>query len=269
MAYYEGEISPMCYGGNNNSNNGFGDWSWIVGLAIIGALFGGFGGNGFGNRGGFGGGFGGDFAGWQLGRLATTNDVASGFSTSEIMSDLNDIILQTSQGFANVQQTLCQGFSGINSAIANTTSTLGYNMLQGFNGIENALCTVGYQQQAGFNSLANQIASCCCDLKTMNLENRYLNEKQTCDIVAASNANTRAILDYLTNEKIEGLRAENVALKGQISNDRQSQYIVSQLREPCPVPAYVVQPPQQVTFATNCCGNTAYAGYGSCGASVQ
>ena len=118
-----------------------------------------------------------------------------------------------------------------------------------------------------------QIADCCCKLERGIDSVKYENAKNTCDIIRAGQDNTRAILDYLTNEKIEGLRAENVALRGQISNDRQSQYIVSQLREPCPVPAYVVQPPQQVTFPTNCCGNVAYANYGygnGCGcASVQ
>ena len=247
--YVEGDVPVMSYGNCNSiSNNGWGDWSWIVGLAIIGALFGGNGGFGFGggNRGG------GDFAGWQLGRLATTNDVASGFSTSEIMSDLNDIIL----GQAQMQNFINQGFAGINQTVTN-----------GFAGVNNAICTLGYQNQAGFNAIGTQLAQCCCDIRTELMQNRYLNEKQTCEIVNASNANTRAILDYLTGEKISSLQAENSGLKAQISNDRQSAYIVSQLREPCPVPAYVVQPPQQVTFATNCCGNTAYAGYnnGGCG----
>ena len=53
--YIEGDVPVMTYGNNCNSNgnNGWGDWSWIVGLAIIGALFGGNGfGFGGGNRGG-------------------------------------------------------------------------------------------------------------------------------------------------------------------------------------------------------------------------
>ena len=33
MAYYEGEIAPMSC--NNGYNNGFGDWSWIIGLALV------------------------------------------------------------------------------------------------------------------------------------------------------------------------------------------------------------------------------------------
>ena len=254
MGYYEGEISGL---GCNNSNGMGSGWEGLIGLVLVAGLL------GNGNFGGlFGGGrngnAGADFAGWQLGRLATTNDVASGFSTSEIMSDLNDIVL----GQAGIQQTLCQGFSGVNSAIANTTSTLGYNMLQGFNGIENALCTVGYQQQAGFNALGNQIASCCCDIRTELMQNRYLNEKQTSDVINASNANTRAILDFLTTEKISALQAENSGLKAQISNDRQSAYIIGALTPKCPEPAYIVPNP-------NCCYNYGVYPTNTCGASVQ
>ena len=100
---------------------------------------------------------------------------------------------------------------------------------------------------------------------------KYENAKNTCDIIRAGQDNTRAILDYLTGEKISALQAENSGLKAQISNDRQSAFIIDALAPKCPQPAYVVQPAQPVTFPTNCCGNVAYAnfGYGGCGASVQ
>ena len=249
--YVEGDVP---YVANGNSNNGFGNgWEGLIGLALVASLFGG----GWGFGGGFGGGrsgYGaGDFTGWQLGRLATTNDVASGFSTSEIMSDLNDIIL----GQAQMQNFINQGFAGLNQTVTN-----------GFAGVNNAICTLGYQNQAGFNSLSSQIASCCCDTRAAIADVKYSNERNTCDIIRAGQDNTRAILDFLTNEKIEGLRAENTALKGQISNDRQSRFIVDSLSPKCPQPAYVVQPPQQVTFPTNCCGNVSYANFGTCGTSV-
>lgn len=156
------------------------------------------------------------------------------------MSDLNDIILGQSNGFASVQQTLCQGFNGINTSL-----------MQGFHGVDNAICTLGYQNQQGFSGLSSQLAQCCCDLKTMNLENRYLNERQTCDLITNANANTQRILDYMQAEKINSLTAENVALKGQISNNAQSRYIVDTVLDrlsPCPKPAFVVPNP-------NCCYN--------------
>lgn len=253
MAYYEGEVSGI---GCNNGGYGMGSgWEGLIGLVLVAGLL------GNGNFGGLFGngrnGVGNELSGWQLGRLATTNDVASGFSTSEIMSDLNSIIL----GQATMQNFINQGFAGVNQTINS-----------GFAGVDNAICTLGYQNQAGFNQIGNLIQSCCCDLKTINLENRYLNEKQTCDILAGQNAQTRAILDYLTSEKISALQAENSGLKAQISNDRQSAFIVDALSPKCPQPAYVVQPPQQVTFATNCCGGANVAGYGyngTCGVAVQ
>lgn len=235
MAYYEGSISDLgC--GNNNGGFGGNGWGDLAALIVVAGLF------GWGN-GGFG------FGGGHGGSCATQADLSAGFANSEIMSDLNDILL----GQAQMQNFINQGFSGINQTVTN-----------GFAGVNNAICTLGYQNQAGFNALANQLATCCCDLKQINLENRYLNEKQTCEIVSASNANTRAILDYLTTEKISALQAENSGLKAQISNDRQSAYIIDALAPKCPAPAYVVQPPQQVTFPTNCCGNVAYAN-GGCG----
>ena len=259
MAYYEGEISPICYGGNNNQNSGWNDWSWIIGLALVGGLFGGWGNGGFGfGGGGYRGGFGGVGENYVLATdFATIERKLDGVNTG-LCDGFYAQNTNMLNGFASVQQTLCQGFNGIERSIADTNSNLA-----------NSICTLGYQNQAGFNALANQIASCCCDLKTMNLESRYLNERQTCDILAGQTAQTRAILDYLTNEKIEGLRAENTALKGEISNGRQSAYIIDALAPKCPQPAYVVQPPQQVTFPTNCCGNVAYANYGNnCGCGI-
>ena len=53
---------------------------------------------------------------------------------------------------------------------------------------------------------------------------------------------------------------------GFASQERQNQFLISQLGYQCPKPAYVVQPPQQVTFPTNCCGGVNYAGYNNgCG----
>lgn len=228
--YIEGDVPVMTYGNNCNSNqnNGWGDWSWIVGLAIIGALFGGNGGFGFGggNRGGN------DFAGWQLGRLATTNDVASGFSTSEIMSDLNDIIL----GQAQMQNFINQGFAGINQTVIN-----------GFAGVNNAICTLGYQNQAGFNGISREIADCCCTTQRNIDSLRYDMAKGFCDVVRSGQDQTRQILDYLTGEKISSLQAENSGLKAQISNDRQTRTIIDEIK-PCPIPAYITCNPYQSAY---------------------
>ena len=210
-----------CYG--NNGLFGNSGWEGIIGLIVVAGLFGGnWGGGLFGNRGG---------------SPATQADLSAGFSTSEIMSDLNDIIL----GQATMQNFINQGFAGVN----------------------NAICTLRYQNQAGFNALSTQLAQCCCDTRAAIADVKYANERNTCDIIRAGQDNTRAILDYLTGEKIAGLQAENAGLKAQISNDRQSAYLLSELKE-CPRAAYIVPNP-------NCCYNYNVTGFGygnACGTSV-
>lgn len=233
MAYFEGEIPVVSTGYNNCNNSGWNDWSWIIGLIAVAGLFGGgFGGGLFGNRGG---------------SPATQADLAAGFNNSAVLNSLNDIKLGQAQAI-NYNN---QGFAGLNATI-NTVAS----------GIDNAICTLGYQNQAGFNALSRELADCCCTTQRSIDSVKYENAKNTCDIIRAGQDNTRAILDFLTNEKIEGLRAENTALKGQISNERQSAFIIDALSPKCPQAAYVVQPPQTVTFPTNCCGNVAYANYG-------
>lgn len=227
MAYYEGEINPMgCYGNNNNGWGFGGGWEGLIGLVLVAGLFGGgFGGFGFGNRGG---------------APATQADLSAGFANSEIMSDLNDIIL----GQATMQNFINQGFAGLNQTVTN-----------GFAGVNNAICTLGYQNQAGFNALSTQLADCCCKLERGIDSVKYENAKNTCDIIRAGQDNTRAILDYLTGEKISSLQAENSGLKAQISNDRQTANIVNELRNGnCPVPAYITCDPRVPFNYNNSCG---------------
>ena len=233
-------------------NNGFGfgnGWEGLIGFALVAGLFGGWGngGFGFGGRGGYGGGIAEnyalatDFATLERKLDGVNNGLCDGFYAQ------NTNMLN---GFAGVQNSLTQGFAGINATINN-----------GFAGVNNAICTLGYQNQAGFNSLSRELADCCCLTQRSIDSVKYENAKNTCDIIRAGQDNTRAILDYLTTEKISSLQSENAGLKAQISNDRQSRYIVDALSPKCPQPAYVVQPPQEVTFPTNCCGNVAYANY--------
>lgn len=240
--YVEGDL-PVVTTGNNN--NGWNDWSWIIGLAVVGGIFG----NGWG---GFGGGFGG---GRGFG-IAENYTLATDFATIERKLDgvnnglCDGFYAQNTNmlnGFAGVQQTLCQGFSGVNATIND-----------GFAGVNNAICTLGYQNQAGFNMLSRELADCCCTTQRAIDSVKFENAKNTCDIIRAGQDNTRAIIDYLTNEKIEGLRAENVALKGQISNDRQSAYIIGALSPKCPEPAYIVPNP-------NCCYDYSVVRNNGCG----
>lgn len=229
MAYFEGEVPVMTTG---NNNNGWNDWSWIIGLAVVGGIFGN--GWGFGNNGN------------RSGNCATQADLSAGFANSEIMSDLNDIIL----GQAQMQNFINQGFSGVNQSL-NT----------GFAGINNAICTLGYNQATLVNGLSRELADCCCSTKGAIADLKYANERQTCDIISAINAGNQRLVDIYTNDKLEALRAENVALKGKISDDYQADRIINKL-SPCPSPAFIVPNP-------NCCYNYGvYPVNNCCGASV-
>ena len=140
MGYYEGNISDLSTGCNNSGMWG-GDGIWaILLLALLG------GGYGFG-RGGFGvgGGTYSEALGYELGKVATTNDVASGFNNSAVLGSLNDIKLTQASNLNFINQ----GFSGLNTQIQ-----------AGFAGVDNAICTLGYQNQQGFNTLAHQISDC-------------------------------------------------------------------------------------------------------------
>lgn len=168
---------------------------------------------------------------------ATQTDLAAGFNNSAVLASLNDIKL----GQANAINYNNQGFSGLNTTV-----------MQGFHGVDNALCTIGYNMK-----------DCCCETQRMI-------ERLGCDIKDNANSNTRAILDFLTTQKIESLRDENQSLKLAASQTNQNAFftanqeaqtaeLIRRLGRDCPVPAYVVPNP-------NCCyGNPVGVNYGGCG----
>ena len=244
--------------GRDTNQNGYGngmfggDWSWWI---IVLLLFG-WGNNGY----GFGGGFGG-FGGGCCSSCATQADLAAGFNNSAVIGKLNDLTL----GQAGIQQTLCQGFSGVNQSI----NTLGYQVSQG-------ICDLGYNVQAGVNGLSRQIAECCCDTRAAIADVKYANERNTFDIVKSGQDNTRAILDFLTQDKIATLTAENQSLKFAASQSAQNAYIgatvdagvaeiIRRTGTACPQPAFLVQPPTPVSFATNCSGQATFGFNNGCG----
>ena len=235
------DIAAVC-GNNRNNDGGFGwgnDGAWWI---IILLLFG-WGGRGFG---GFGGGYGAGQGGCGCSPCATQADLAAGFNNSAVLNNLDGI-----------ENALCQGFNGVNTAL-----------LQGFAGVDNAVCTLGYNVQSGFNGLSAQMAQCCCDTRAAISDVKYTIANEGCDtrhaiynstrdIIDNANANSRAILDFLTQDKIATLTAENQSLKFQASQTAQNAFItanqeaqtaelIRRLGRDCPVPAYVVPNP-------NCC----------------
>lgn len=159
------------------------------------------------------------------------------------------------------QQTLISKLDQQTYGLADSTYAITNAITSGFHGIDNAVCTLGYQTRQDFNSLAHQISDCCCETQRLmergfcdtnyNMATHATNTQRaicdsTRDIIDNQNAGVRSILDFLTQDKIATLTAENQNLKFAASQAAQNTYLISQLREPCPVPAYVVPNP-------NCC----------------
>ena len=93
-------------------------------------------------------------------------------------------------------------------------------------------------------------------------------------MIDSQNANTRAILDKLCqmennakDEKIADLTAKNFDLRLAASQEAQNRLLINELGYQCPKPSYVVQPPQTVSFATNCGGVATLANNG-CGCNL-
>lgn len=249
--YSLADIAAATGNSGNNNNDGWGGnngW-WIIILLL--AL-----GRGY----GFGGGCGGGFGGGCGSPCATQADLAAGFNNSAVLANLNDLAL----GQANIQQTLCQGFSGVNTAI-----------------LQN-----GYNTQGAINGLSHQLAQCCCDNKAEIADVKYAMATESCatrntiqnttrDILENANANSRAILDALNANYIRTLEQENNSLRLSASQSAQNAVLMAAMDAnkaeilrrtgaECPTAAYIVQPPQPVTFPTNCCGQVNYAATG-CG----
>lgn len=157
------------------------------------------------------------------------------------------------------------GFQGV-ATRADINAGFQFNDLQnGIRGIERGLCDGFYGVQNSINGLSGQLAQCCCDnraaiadlkytIATEDCATRNLIQNTTRDLIDNQNAGTRAILDFLTQDKIATLTAENQSLKFAASQanqtaafvanqDAQTAELIRRLRLPDAVPAYVVPNP--------------------------
>lgn len=225
---------------NGTANSGFGgfggDGWWIILFFIV--LFG-WGGNGWGGNGNSGG--------------AT-----------------NGYVLTTD--FANIERKL----DGINNGICDSTYALN-NSINGVNlNMNNGFMTAELSranQQAALmqqlNAMAMQQQTCCCEtreaiqgvnynLATQSCDTRNTIQNGTRDLMENQNANTRAILDALTAQRIEAKDAKIAEQSQQIfaaqlaasqaaQNDTLKAYVSGQFAyyNPRPVPSFPVPAPYQ------------------------
>ena len=224
-------------------NSGFGgEGSWLWFLIVVIALFGGWGnGNGvFGSNG------------------------SSGAAENYVLSS----------DFATLQRMISDGDSRLENkldGVDNGICSLGYDQQAQMNGINQNVSTTGFAIQNAITqdtianmqntnaigtqitALGTQMQTCCCENRANVADLKYTMATDTCstntniqtaarDITDNANANTKAILDFLVNDKLQTLESQNAELRLAASQQAQNNYLVSQLR-PSPIPAYTVANP--------------------------
>ena len=219
----------------NGSGNGFGfggDGAWFLIILFLFA-FCGWGGNGWGNSGNSGG-------------------VVDGYVLTSDFANVERKIDSVNQGLCDGFYQQAQLVNGTNMAMAN--------------GFAQAELSHSNQQAAlmqQLNAMQMQAANCCCENRAAIAQVRYDMATQACDtrntvqnatrdIVENQNANSRAILDFLTNSKMRDLESANQELRLAASQAAQNNYLISQLR-PTPIPSYASCNPWAGSY-TGCSG---------------
>ena len=213
----------------NGSGNGFGfggDGAWFLIILFLFA-FCGWGGNGWGNNAG------------NSGGVVDGYVLASDFSNIERKMDI-------------INNGLCDGFYAVNNTL-----------LTGFGNAELSRANQQAALMQQLSAMQMQAANCCCENRAAVAQVRYDMATQACDtrntvqnatrdIVENQNANSRAILDFLTNSKMRDLESANQELRLAASQAAQNNYLISQLR-PTPIPAYASCNPWAGSY-TGCSG---------------
>ena len=243
-----GMIMPVSpYGGNGGFGGFGGDWGWIILLLL-------FAGGGYGFGGGFGGG---EIYPWMNQADITT----SGFQNLQT----NNAISSVQSSLGDIQNSLCNGFAGVNASISN-----------GFAQSEiadNARQIANMQQMF---DIQTQFANCCCENRLANCQTqnviqsegsatRFADANNTRDILENCNRNNQAILDKLCQLELDAKNDKIADLERQVTmaslsasqtaqtarlianNTEQTQYIVNRVA-PYPIPSYTVPNPFAPAF---------------------
>lgn len=229
--------------GNNRNNDGmWGDGAWWIVILLI---FG-WGNNGWGGFGGNGGGVG-----------YTDAAIQRGFDNQTVVSKLDGI----SNGICSLGYDQLAQMNGINTNILQT----GFGIQQAINndtvsGMQNTNAI-----QSTLTNMAAQNASCCCETQRQIergfADTNYNMATQACQTRQAIADSTRSILDYLCQDKISTLQAENNDLRRAASQDRQNALLTTAMTaqtnqiinavNPAPIPAYTVPNPN-VYYGCGC-----------------
>ena len=191
----------------------------------------------------------GGWGGYRTGTENVRDAVAYGF-------DINNL----ENGVRGLEHGICDGFYDMNTSLLTGFGNVAMGNMQNTNAIMGRL-----------SDMAAQSAACCCE--TQRLIERGLCEvnyniltqanatntniaSAARDIIESNNNGVRSILDFLTQDKITTLQAENQALRLTASQQAQNAFLIDQLGTKAPIPAYVVANPCASGYYAGCgCGN--------------
>jgi hypothetical protein len=227
-------VGPTAYPmqGGNGFGNGFGnDWGWIILLLL-------FADGGWGN--GFGGGFGGGFANYEFpwlfnGQQGINNNVSDGFrdaqlhdSVTSVRDGISALSTQLCGCCGDIQNSLCNGFNGVTSAVNGAQNALAQQMYT--NQIADLERSYAAQtaQTAGMNNLAMGLQNCCCENRAATADLKYTVATEACadraaisdalkDVITNQTASTQRILDQLCQDKIDAKNDEIAQLRQQLN----------------------------------------------------
>lgn len=266
-SYGQAAPYPVYMGGQGGGNGGFGDGGWWIVLVII--ILAALGGNWGGNNGG------GAFGGQPIIVNDGGNGVQRGFDQAATMAGLTGIqggisALSTqlcscccdmqgtvNNGFANVQQSLCSGFAGVNASINGAQSAISNQLYNN----EIASLNRSFAEQTANTAGFTGVQSGLCDI-------RYGSATNTRDIIENQTRGTQLILDKLCSLELDAkntkiadlerqltmanLAASQTAQTAQIRDGQVSAVtaLVNELRS-CPIPAQPVYGSQPIFTCPN------------------
>ena len=144
----------------------------------------------------FGGGFGGGFGGRPMPNFATQEQVQEGFNNQQVQNQLQQIAMSSANN--NYQTALLLNQQTDQLVQQNNTNLI--NAIQGFNSVNQAIQNQTNVLSGQLQALGAQMNECCCSIKTQMLQDR------------------------LADKDAQLVSANNI-----ISNNMQSQYILSQM----------------------------------------
>ena len=220
--YNLSDIAAVTRGENDGFFGGNSGW-WIILLF----MFCGWGGNGWGGGNG------------------VREAITSGFDFNQLENGIRGLEHGLCDGFYEMNNTLLTGFGNTNMAAMQNTNAI----------------------TARLSDMTAQSAACCCE--TQRLLERGLCEvnyniltqsngintniaSAARDIIENNNNGVRSILDFLTQDKIATLQAENQALRLTASQQAQNAFLIDQLGTKAPIPAYVVANPYSSGYYAGC-----------------